>query len=169
MTPLVATRAFANARPERRAWRTRLRSERGAELVEFALTLPMLLLITLGIFDFGLLFQQYQVITNAAREGARMAALSGVYTCADVEARVTAYVTAGGLNVANLQTPIGCNQSVVLSFPSGANAQAATVTVQFLHPYSFVGGIAQLLGSSFGTTTLQAVATSRKEVGAGEP
>ena len=45
--------------------------ERGAELVEFALVFPMLLLVMLGIMDFGFLFQRYEVLTAAAREGAR--------------------------------------------------------------------------------------------------
>ena len=47
-------------------------SERGAELVEFALVLPLLLLLVLGIVDFGFLFQRFEVVTNAAREGARL-------------------------------------------------------------------------------------------------
>jgi len=51
--------------------------ERGAVLVEFAVTLPLLLLVLVGILDFGFVFQQYEVMTNAAREGARMAVLPG--------------------------------------------------------------------------------------------
>ena len=39
--------------------------------LEFALCLPtILLVIVMGIFDFGLMFQHYEVVTNAAREGA---------------------------------------------------------------------------------------------------
>ena len=53
------------------------RSERGAELIEFALVFPTLLLVMLGIIDFGFLFQRYEVVTNAAREGARVAILPG--------------------------------------------------------------------------------------------
>ena len=48
----------------------RVRSQAGAELVEFALVLPILLLVFGGIVDFGLLLQRQQVVTNAAREGA---------------------------------------------------------------------------------------------------
>ena len=68
-------------------WFKRGRSEDGAQLVEFALVLPLLLLVVLGIAEFGFIFQRYEVITNAAREGARLAVLPG-YTTADVEARV---------------------------------------------------------------------------------
>ena len=55
----------------------RWRSEEGAELVEFALVLPMLLFVVLGIAEFGFIFQRYEVLTNAAREGARLAVLPG--------------------------------------------------------------------------------------------
>ena len=65
----------------------RVRSQAGAELVEFALALPLLLLVFGGIVDFGLLLQRQQVMTNAAREGARLAVLPG-YSRADVQARV---------------------------------------------------------------------------------
>ena len=46
-------------------------------LIEFALVFPMLLLVMLGIIDFGRLFQRYEVLTNAAREGTRVAVLPG--------------------------------------------------------------------------------------------
>jgi hypothetical protein len=48
------------------------------ELIELALILPMLLLMFAAIVDFGLLFQRYLVVSNAAREGARIAVLPGV-------------------------------------------------------------------------------------------
>lgn len=46
------------------------KGERGQSLAEFALTLTLLILILLGIFDLGRVFHTYIVITNAAREGA---------------------------------------------------------------------------------------------------
>jgi Flp pilus assembly protein TadG len=45
--------------------------ERGAVVVEFALVLPLLMLLLMGIIEFGLLFYNQQVLTNASREGAR--------------------------------------------------------------------------------------------------
>ncbi|HEX5823908.1 MAG TPA: TadE family protein [Candidatus Limnocylindrales bacterium] len=56
------TDALASARPER-----------GQSLVEFSLVLIPLLLIMLGIIQFGLIFNAQVTITNAAREGARAA------------------------------------------------------------------------------------------------
>ena len=51
------------------------RGEAGSEIIECALALPLLLMVALGIVDFGLLFQRYEVVTNAAHEGARVAVL----------------------------------------------------------------------------------------------
>jgi len=50
------------------------RAQRGANLVEMALILPLLLLLLAAITDFGRAFNHYIVITNAAREGARFGA-----------------------------------------------------------------------------------------------
>ena len=48
-------------------------NERGAALLETAVTLPIILMICVGIFEFGRAYQTWQVLTNAAREGARVA------------------------------------------------------------------------------------------------
>jgi len=47
--------------------------EKGASLVEFAVVLPLLLLLLFGIMEMGWLFAQQVEVRNAAREGARMA------------------------------------------------------------------------------------------------
>ncbi len=85
----------ASREPRRSLWAC----ERGAELVEFAFVFPTLLLVMLGIIDFGFLFQRYEVVTNAAREGARVAILPDYEASIDanVTARVNQYLTAGGL------------------------------------------------------------------------
>jgi hypothetical protein len=69
--------------------RRALESERGAELIEMAVVLPVLLLVIMGVVDFGFLFQRYVVLTNAVMEGARVATLPG-YSSDDAEARVQA-------------------------------------------------------------------------------
>ena len=50
--------------------------EGGAALVEFAVLAPLLLLLVLGIIEFGYLFGQFNEIRHAAREGGRYAAVS---------------------------------------------------------------------------------------------
>lgn len=54
----------------------RNRGESGASLVEFALIAPFLILLIVGIIEFGYLFGQYNEVRHAAREGARYAAVS---------------------------------------------------------------------------------------------
>lgn len=49
----------------------KLRSEQGTAVVEFAVILPLLLVIILGIVEFGFIFYNKALLTNASREGAR--------------------------------------------------------------------------------------------------
>jgi Flp pilus assembly protein TadG len=50
------------------------KNQRGQSIVEFALIMPLIILILFGIFEFGRIFYSYIVITNSAREGARIGA-----------------------------------------------------------------------------------------------
>jgi Flp pilus assembly protein TadG len=56
--------------------KSKLRETKGASMVEFALVLPILILILFGIIEFGILIYNQQVITNASREGARYGIVS---------------------------------------------------------------------------------------------
>ncbi len=60
---------------------------RGAAIVEFAVVLPLLLLLLFGIIEFGWLFMVRQTLVNAAREGCRVAVLR-TSTDADVATRI---------------------------------------------------------------------------------
>src|ERR671924_2092065 len=71
------------------------KNERGAALLETAIIVPIILLISVGIFEFGRAYQTWQVLTNAAREGARIAVISGTTDDA-VRARINSYLTGGG-------------------------------------------------------------------------
>src|SRR3712207_3323787 len=53
-----------------------IRNEKGQSVAEFALVLPLLMLVLLGIVQFGMVFKQYITLTDAVREGARKAAVS---------------------------------------------------------------------------------------------
>ena len=139
--------------------RRRLMCERGAELIEFAIVTPLLLLLVFGIADFGLMFQRYEVLTNAAREGARVAALPG-YVAADVQNRVTQYLTGSAV------TPV----TTTYLTPAPVNVGGACITLRgatVTYDYSFIalGGIIKLFpgGSGFTTKTLTATALMRYE------
>ena len=141
----------------------RFRSERGAELVEFALVFPLLLLATLGIVDFGLMFQRYEVLTNAAREGARVSVLPG-YNAPDVIARVNQYLQATSLSAVTVTTSVGAAQTVAV----GASCiRVIPVTVSYVHQWAFVGGIMSYFGATFTSKTLSATSSMRSETPAG--
>lgn len=133
---------------------TRMRSERGAELVEFAFVLPLLLLLGLGICDFGMLFQRYEIVTNAAREGARAGAVG--LTQQQIETIVKAYLEAGGLT--------GVPTIEVASPDIGANLNVVRVTVQYPNGTFIVGPIAKLFDSSMKAITLRSASTMRVEI-----
>lgn len=138
----------------------------GAVLVEFALTLPLLLFVIVGIFDFGIAFQKYGVVTNAAREGARMAVLPGAYSTGDIESRVRGYLTAGG--IAATPTILVADDLII---PEGGAMPftAKKVTVQIAHTFTYLVPFARIFGGTFGTVTLKAVSEMRTEVAAGNP
>jgi Flp pilus assembly protein TadG len=136
--------------------------ERGAELIEFALVFPTLLIVMLGIIDFGFLFQRYEVVTNAAREGARVAILPG-YTDGDVQARVTQYLTTGGLTGTSTTT-VGAPQSLSVG---GQCITVRPVTVTYQHDFLFLGPVSGLMGgTSFTSKTLSATSSMRSEIAA---
>jgi hypothetical protein len=145
-----------------------MRSERGAELIEFALVFPMLLLVVLGMVDFGFLFQRYEVLTNAAREGARMAVLPG-YTTADVQARVCNYVQGGGIPITgtcpNPSNPvIPAPSDVTIALPGGGSVAAKRVTITYTNSYLFIGPIAAMFGGNLSTRPITTVAIMRNEI-----
>lgn len=138
----------------------RFRSERGAELIEFALVFPLLLLTTLGIIDFGLMFQRYEVLTNAAREGARVSVLPG-YNEPDVIARVNQYLQATSLSAVTVTTSVGAVQTL----PAGPSCiRVIPVTVSYVHNWTFVGGIMSYFGATFTSKTLTATSSMRSEM-----
>ena len=69
----------------------KLEARRGTALVEMALVLPIFLLVVLGIIEFGRAMMVANMVTNAAREGARLAVIDG-NTNTDVENAITSFL-----------------------------------------------------------------------------
>lgn len=147
----------------------RLKSERGAELIEFALVFPLLLMVVLGIVDFGFMFQRMEVVTNAAREGARIAVLPGYFE-PDVRARVCSYVQTGGIQTTGAcpsptNPAITVDMAYSIPMPAGtAPLSGKRVQVTYTHQYMFIGPIAGWFGGSFTSVPVTGVAIMRDEV-----
>lgn len=67
-------------------------SDSGASMAEFALLLPLLVMVLFGIIEFGIAFTKAQAIEAAAREGARLASIESS-TVSDIETRVNEALT----------------------------------------------------------------------------
>ena len=87
-----------------------LQSSEGAQLVEFALVLPLFLALVVGIFDFGQAYNLKQKLNNAAREGARFAIDEPCADCTQaaplttqaIENSMVNYLTNAGVNLCGL-------------------------------------------------------------------
>jgi hypothetical protein len=101
--------------------------QRGAGLVEFAMVIPLLLLLLMGAVDFGRAFYTYIVITNAAREGARYA--SHFPHLAD-EIRDAVRLEAAGNGVALADDDISINPEPSAG-PPAQSGDAIRVGVEF--------------------------------------
>jgi hypothetical protein len=147
----------------------RIRSARGAELVEFALVFPLLLLVVLGIVDFGVLFQRLEVITNAAREGARVAVLPG-YSTTDVCNRTVNYLSSGGVAVSgSCPSPTNPTISINMTYPIPMGAgvpslQGTQVVVEYSSTYFFLSPLIGWFGGSLNSVPIRGVAVMRNEV-----
>jgi Flp pilus assembly protein TadG len=141
----------------------RLKDDRGAELIEFAIVFPIFMVVIAAMLDFGFLFQRYEVVTNAAREGARLGVLNNQgYTVGDIQQRVRNYMTAGGLT-GSFPDPTVTYGTETL--PSGLTIQTVKVLVQYPSSFVLMAPFAALIGGSApGTITLKAASVMRVEV-----
>ncbi len=69
------------------------RRRRGAAVVELAITMPVLALLALGVTEFSQYVNAAQVVTNASRRGARLAARNATVTATEVQNDVKAFLT----------------------------------------------------------------------------
>jgi Flp pilus assembly protein TadG len=140
-----------------------LKGERGSALIEAAVTLPLLLLVAVGIFEFGRVFQTWQVLTNAAREGARMAVLPGMAP-PDVQTRVRQYLQDGQLG-GYAGATIVVDRTASISIGAGT-ASTSVVTVNYPFNFMVLNPVARLVvsNSTLGAPiTISAAAEMRNE------
>ncbi|HKY21892.1 MAG TPA: TadE/TadG family type IV pilus assembly protein [Vicinamibacterales bacterium] len=138
-------------------------SERGAAMIEAAIMTPILLLLMVGIFEVGRAYETWQVLTNAAREGARISVLpnSDVNT---TEALVRQYMTNGQLSRAG-DAPVGVDKNASLTV-NGTTFGASLVTVDYPFQFMVLQPVAQMIvpGTTTGSAiTMRATALMRNE------
>ena len=137
------------------------RAERGAAIIETAITLPLVLLLAVAIFEFGHAFQTWQVLTNAAREGARLAVIQGS-TDAGVISRVQQYLTDGAVASPG-SAVVAIDRNVTIS---GTAGKATSVTVTYPFAFMVLQPVVDLIvsGSTLGAPlSMHAEATMRNE------
>lgn len=126
------------------------RRERGAAAVEFALVLPVLLVLVLGIVEFGRAYNVQTTLSLAAREGVRTMALSNDQTAA----RTTAKAAASNLTLADSQIVIslkaGTTTATSCTVDATATTPNATVTISYPMPFitNFFGASVTLTGKA---------------------
>ena len=110
-------------------------NNRGAVLVEFAIVLPIFILILIGTVEFGIVLHDYSLLQSASREGARAAAVG--FTQAAIEQRVRDFAL--DINNENLTIEINNAQGV----------RGSTVSVRTSYPVPLITPLMQsIVGSS---------------------
>lgn len=136
----------------RRHWAGR----RGQALVEFALLLPLLMVLLLGVVELGRAWNAKQVLTDAAREGARLSVIGDpTVDSVKVDALINRMIGRAGFD----------SSKVVITYPDGFKTGTGNITsVRLEMPYRFVA-LHRLapLATNNGLITLRTTARMRNE------
>ncbi len=135
---------------------SRDRDQQGAVVVEFALVVPILLLLVFGIFEFGFMLNRDMIIGNASRDGARIASLNG--SGAEIRTAITNELAASGIRTnasdikidCTLPSGIPCNASTDAVYTAKAES-GSTAIIKVTYTYNW---ITPLASSLFGDDTI---------------
>ena len=115
----------------------RIRQEDGQGMVEFAMVLPILMAVMLGIVQFGIIFNNYETLTDASRVAARRAATSRFVGDNGASAVTAAKNAASNLNLTNAQIEISsCAPGTYPCTTQDWTTPGNEVTVKLTYPYS---------------------------------
>jgi Flp pilus assembly protein TadG len=115
----------------------RIRQEEGQGMVEFAMVLPILMAVMLGIVQFGIIFNNYETLTDASRVAARRAATSRFVGDNGASAVTAAKNAASNLNLTNAQIEISsCAPGTYPCTTQDWTTPGNEVTVKLTFPYS---------------------------------
>jgi Flp pilus assembly protein TadG len=146
-----------------RRLRSRVTSERGAEIIELALVAPIFALLIAAMFDFGFLFRNWELVTNAAREGARVGVLPD-YACdgstADIQQRVDKYMAGAGMSDPSLYS---VNVGLASVATDAGSFSACVVTVGMTQPLPSLSVFGAIWGNDIGNVNVKAQSVMRTE------
>ncbi|HEX4930349.1 MAG TPA: TadE/TadG family type IV pilus assembly protein [Gaiellaceae bacterium] len=131
--------------------RRSFKNEQGQTMVEFALVLPILLVILFGILQFGVAYNDYVTLTDATRAGARKAAVSRHSGSPEADAEAAVRRSASGMK------PCGGGAGLCVTV-AGDWQHGGDVTVTARHPYKI-----NLLGLVVASGQLESSTTERVE------
>ena len=98
-----------------------LKDKKGQSIIEFAVILPILLMVLFGITEFGRAIMVTNVLNTASREGARLAAVSSVSDSLSVRARVVEVLDAANIDA----------KDITIQFLVSEKSVEVTVTTDF--------------------------------------
>jgi Flp pilus assembly protein TadG len=139
----------------------KIKNEKGAAMVEFAIVLPLLLMLVFGMIEFSIMFYDKAVITNASREGARAGIVYSYpsrITEGEIEATVGNYVS-DKLITFGATTPSAEDMTTVTGQCTNAGD---VVTVAVTYPYEFLV-LPNFITTLTGSIDLSAVTVMRCE------
>lgn len=150
---LDTERTARSGRGLRALFRRIRETDAGQALVEFALVLPVMLLMLFALVDFGRGFYSWLIVTNAAREGARVGATQKPLT--DIQQRITD--SAAGIDTSDL--------TITVTNVQGPRGQP--IVVDLSYDFTFVTPIGNILnlmsGGTLNAPTITSTASMRLE------
>ncbi len=117
-------------------------AERGTQVVELALVLPLLLFMAFLVSEGAGVIRAHQMLNNAAREGAHLSAMpenkcNGATNCLNaLKTAVVNYASVNGLTITNANVTI--DQGKLITFPGGTSGTGSQVTVTYSYPLIYL-------------------------------
>lgn len=142
------------------------RSSAGQSIAEFALVVPILLLLVFGIVEFGLIVKSWQVVTDAAREGARVAVVGNtpgvVADSTDAINTVRNALNRGGLTGSSATVSIAATGTTGGAWTGAQRGDTARVTINYPHSMIMFGPLISSM-TGYSTIPIRTSITMRKE------
>ena len=145
-----------------------LKNQDGVSAVEFAIVLPLFVVLIFGIIEFGVIMYNKAIITNASREGARFAILfdSVVHTDLHIENRVKEHLNFDPNDNSSILINLGGASAppsiLVLPTPVSKRLRRSPISVTVTYPYDFMV-VPNFLPGLPQTLTLSGITTMRME------